>query len=113
MAVNARCIEIARNRAKARMLYNSLLRSDWVALLALPLSAGGTLGGRFADHFTFEGDLPADFALRAQAHYHVRERHCAQLKSRRQITRTYDAEFKAEPHGYRFAIPVRYHVGVC
>jgi hypothetical protein len=95
------------------MLYNRLLRPLWVALLALPLSACGTLGGLFAERFTFEGDLPADFALRAQAHYHVSEGHCAQLISRRQLTKTYETEFKAEPHGYRFAIPVSYRVGVC
>ncbi len=95
------------------MLYNRLLRPLWVALLALPLSACGTLGGLFAERFTFEGDLPADFALRAQAHYHVSEGHCAQLISRRQLTRTYETEFKSEPHGYRFAIPASYRVGVC
>src|SRR5690606_17945753 len=88
-------------------------RALYLALLTLPLSACGTLGSLFAERFTFEGDLPADFALRAQAHYHVSEGHCAQLISRRQLTRTYETEFKSEPHGYRFAIPASYRVGVC
>ncbi len=90
-----------------------LLRPLWLALLAAPLGGCGTLGSLFAERFTFEGELPADFALRAQAHYYVAESNCPGLVSRSQLTKSFETAFHSEPHGYRFAIPVGYRVGIC
>lgn len=48
-----------------------LLAHAWPALLGLLLSGCSALGSVGADTFTLEGELPADFALEAQAHYGV------------------------------------------
>ncbi|HTN31505.1 MAG TPA: hypothetical protein VL178_11865 [Pseudomonas sp.] len=95
------------------MLWRMIFRPLWLVLLATPLSACGTLGSLFAERFTFEGELPADFALRAQAHYYVTESNCPGLVSRSQLTKSFETEFKPEPHGYRFAIPASYRIGIC
>ena len=88
-------------------------RPLWLALLIAPLSGCGTLGSLFAERFTFEGELPADFALRAQAHYYVTESNCPGLVSRSQLTKSFETEFQSKPQNYRFAIPVGYRVGIC
>ena len=95
------------------MPWRMTFRPLWLALLAIPLSGCGTLGSLFAERFTFEGELPADFALRAQAHYYVTESNCPGLVSRSQLTKSFETEFQPEPHHYRFAIPVGYRVGIC
>ena len=89
------------------------LRPLCLALLIAPLSACGTLGSLFAERFTFEGELPADFALRAQAHYYVTESNCPGLVSRSQLTKSFEKDFQSEPHSYRFAIPASYRIGIC
>ena len=88
-------------------------RSIGLALLAISLSGCGTLGSLFAERFTFEGELPADFYLEAQAHYYVTESHCPGLVSRSQLTKRFETQYQSTPHNYRFAIPVSYRVGIC
>src|SRR5690606_20190979 len=95
------------------MPWRMILRPLRLALLIAPLSGCGTLGSLFAERFTFEGELPADFALRAQAHYYVTESHCPGLVSRSQLTKSFETDFHSEPHSYRFAIPASYRIGIC
>ena len=95
------------------MRISRIQRSFWLAVLAIALSGCGTLGSLFAARFTFEGELPADFALHAQAHYYVAESHCPGLVSRSQLTRSFETDFQPKSHGYRFAIPASYRIGIC
>lgn len=90
-----------------------IYRLPWLALLTISLSGCGTWGSPFAERFTFEGELPADLALEAQAHYYVTESHCPGLVSRRQLTKRFETRFQSTPQTYRFAIPASYRVGIC
>ncbi|MCG6542839.1 hypothetical protein MCB86_22440, partial [Pseudomonas sp. KSR10] len=50
---------------------NILAQRFSVCLLATALSACSSMASLTADSFTFEGQLPANFSMRAQAHYGV------------------------------------------
>jgi hypothetical protein len=80
----------------------------WPALLALTLNACSAVGSLGAESFTLEGELPADFSLKAQAHYGA-----AGTCNGGSQTKTFKADFDSEPHGYRFRIPVSYRDGIC
>lgn len=80
----------------------------WPALLGLLLSGCSALGSVGADTFTFKGELPADFALKAQAHYGASEG-CGG----RGHVETFKKDFDKAPHGYQFEIPVSYRKGLC
>ncbi|MCQ4313556.1 hypothetical protein NAV33_16920 [Pseudomonas stutzeri] len=80
----------------------------WSSLFGLLLSGCSTLGSFGADTFTFKGELPADFALKAQAHYGASEG-C----SGRGHVETFKKDFDKAPHGYQFKIPVSYRDGLC
>ena len=95
------------------MRLNRIQRPLWLTVLAISLGGCGTLGSLFAERFTFEGELPADFALHAQAHYYVAESHCPGLVSRSQLTKSFETDFQSKPHGYRFAIPASYRISIC
>ncbi|WP_234292956.1 hypothetical protein [Stutzerimonas balearica] len=60
------------------------------------------------NRFTLEGQLPANFAIRAQAHYGV-----ANGCEGRSQTRSFERDFEDAPHEYRFRIPVSYRDGLC
>ncbi|WP_313281988.1 hypothetical protein [Stutzerimonas balearica] len=60
------------------------------------------------NRFTLEGQLPANFAIRAQAHYGV-----ANSCDGRSQTRSFERDFEDTPHAYRFRIPVSYRDGLC
>ena len=74
----------------------------------LLLSACGTLGNLAGESFIFEGELPADFSLKAQAHYGV-VNDC----DGRSRVKTYETGYQSQPHQYRFKIPVHYRDGLC
>lgn len=80
----------------------------WPALLALTLNACSAVGSLGAESFTLEGELPADFSLKTQAHYGA-----AGTCNGRSQTKTFKTDFDSEPHGYRFRIPVSYRDGIC
>ncbi len=80
----------------------------WPAMLGLLLSGCSTLSSVGSDTFTLEGELPADFALEAQAHYGV-----ANGCNGRARTRSFESDFEDSPHAYRFRIPVNYRDGLC
>ncbi|WP_241786399.1 hypothetical protein [Stutzerimonas stutzeri] len=88
---------------------NCLRRAHaWPGLFGLVLSGCSALGSVGADTFTLEGELPTDFALRAQAHYGGSEG-C----SGRGHVETFKKEYDKVPHGYQFEIPVSYRDGLC
>ena len=78
------------------------------SLIGSLLTACGTLPSFSGDSFTFEGQLPANFALRAQAHYGV-----ANSCDGRSQTRSFERDFEDTPHAYQFRIPVSYRDGLC
>lgn len=87
-------------------------------ILRLPLLVatallGGcqSLGMAVGDAFTFEGDLPADFKLRAQAHYDVSNRDSCVGRPRK--SQTFENDFQPTPQHYHFRIPVSYYDGTC
>ncbi|MFI8689508.1 hypothetical protein ACIGHJ_04840 [Stutzerimonas kunmingensis] len=80
----------------------------WPALFSVLLSGCSTIGSVGADTFTLQGELPADFALKAQAHYGGSES-C----SGRGHVETFKEDYEKTPHGYRFEIPVSYREGLC
>jgi len=80
----------------------------WSALFGLLLSGCSTLGSVGADTFTLKGELPADFTLKAQAHYGGSEE-C----SDRSHVKGFKKEYEKVPHGYEFEIPVSYRDGLC
>ncbi|MEL7560764.1 hypothetical protein [Stutzerimonas chloritidismutans] len=80
----------------------------WSALFGLLLSGCSTLGSVGADTFTLKGELPADFALKAQAHYGG-SKEC----SERGHVKGFKKDYEKVPHGYEFEIPVSYRDGLC
>jgi hypothetical protein len=80
----------------------------WSALFGLLLSGCSTLGSVGADTFTLKGELPADFALKARAHYGGSEG-C----SDRGHVKGFKKDYEKVPHGYEFEIPVSYRDGLC
>ena len=77
-------------------------------MLATALSACASLASLTADSFTFEGQLPPSFSMRAQAHYGVANG----CKGRSQA-RSFESGFQDAPQQYRFKIPVSYRDGLC
>lgn len=87
---------------------HSLHTHAWPVLFGFLLSGCSTLGSVGADTFTLGGELPADFALKAQAHYGGSES-C----SGRGHVETFKEDYEKAPHGYRFEVPVSYRDGIC
>lgn len=77
-------------------------------LLGLSLSACSALGSFGGETFIFEGELPADFSLKAQAEYDVAN----ECNGSWQI-KTFQTNFEGTPQQYRFKIPVNYRSGLC
>ena len=80
----------------------------WSVMFGFLLSGCSTLGSVGADTFTLKGELPADFALKAQAHYGG-SGGC----SDRGHVKGFKKEYEKVPHGYEFEIPVSYRDGLC
>lgn len=84
-----------------------------LSLLVATALLGGcqSLGMAVGDAFIFEGDLPADFKLRAQAHYAASNRDSCVGRPRK--SQTFENDFHPIPQRYRFRIPVSYYDGTC
>jgi hypothetical protein len=87
---------------------NILAQRFSVCLLATALSACSSMATLTGDSFTFEGQLPANFSMRAQAHYGVAN----DCKGRSQA-RSFESGFQSTSQQYRFSIPVSYRDGLC
>ena len=87
---------------------HSLHTHAWPVLFGFLLSGCSTLGSAGADTFTLQGELPANFALKAQAHY-GRSENC----SGRGHVKSFKEDYEKVPHGYQFEIPVSYQDGLC
>ncbi|MBS4150817.1 hypothetical protein AUR59_019975 [Stutzerimonas balearica] len=79
-----------------------------IGLVACLLAGCGPFAPLAGESFTLEGQLPANFAIRAQAHYGV-----ANSCDGRSQTRSFERDFEDTPHAYRFRIPVSYRDGLC
>lgn len=77
-------------------------------LLGFSLSACSALGSFGGESFIFEGELPADFSLKAQAEYDA-----ADSCNGRSQSKTFKTDYESAPHQYRFKIPVNYRSGLC
>jgi len=92
-----------------KFLKNSYIRAIlWPGLLGISLSACSALGSFGGETFTLEGELPANFSLKAQAQYSV-----ANECNGRWQAKTFQSNFDSAPHQYRFKIPVNYRDGLC
>lgn len=80
----------------------------WPGLLVASLSACSALGSFGGQSFTLEGELPANFSLKAQAQYDVVNGCNGSWQ-----TKTFQSNFNNAPHPYRFKIPVSYRDGLC
>lgn len=80
----------------------------WSGLLGISLSACSALGSFGGETFTLEGELPANFSLKAQAQYSV-----ANECNGRWQAKTFQSNFDSAPHQYRFKIPISYRDGLC
>jgi len=80
----------------------------WPGLLGISLSACSALGSFGGESFTLEGELPANFSLKAQARYSV-----ANECNGRWQAKTFQSNLDSAPHQYRFKIPVSYRDGLC
>jgi hypothetical protein len=80
----------------------------WLGLLALPLSACSSLGNLGGESFTLAGELPANFFIKAQAHYYV-----ANDCDGRSQAKSFSNDFKTQAQPYSFDIPVNYRDGLC
>jgi hypothetical protein len=83
-------------------------RLFWISMLGLSLSACNSLSPLSGERFTLEGELPANFSLKAQAHYGV-----ANGCDGRSQAKSFGTDFKNDPQQYRFSIPVSYREGLC
>lgn len=93
---------------RSRWLSNHIRSSILWPLLTLPLSACSSMAAVTGDSFALEGQLPADFSIKAQAHYGV-----ANGCDGRSQAKSFESGFEDEPQHYRFAIPVSYRDGLC
>ena len=92
-----------------KFLKNSYIRAIlWPGLLGISLSSCSALGSFGGETFTLEGELPANFSLKAQAQYSV-----ANECNGRWQAKTFQSNFDSAPHQYRFKIPVSYRDGLC
>jgi hypothetical protein len=89
-------------------MQTELVRLLGLSFLATALSACGSLASLTGNSFTFEGQLPPDFSMRAQAHYGV-----ANGCEGRSQARSFESGFQDTPQQYRFSIPVSYRDGLC
>ncbi|MBC8648861.1 hypothetical protein GYM54_15150 [Pseudomonas sp. MTM4] len=80
----------------------------WPCLLATSLSACSALGSLGGEIFTFEGELPPNFSLKAQAEYDV-----ANECSGRSQVKTFEQDYGKSSQQYRFKVPVNYRFGLC
>ena len=80
----------------------------WPGLLGLSLSACSSLSQVAGESFTLEGELPANFSLKAQAHYGV-----ANGCDGRSQAKSFESGFQIDLQQYRFTIPVSYREGLC
>lgn len=80
----------------------------WISMLGLMLSACSSLSPLGGERFTLEGELPANFSLKAQAHYGV-----ANGCDGRSQAKSFERGFQSDPQHYRFSIPVSYREGLC
>ncbi|MBA1276353.1 hypothetical protein G7023_01150 [Pseudomonas stutzeri] len=80
----------------------------WPCLLATSLSACSALGSLGGETFTFEGELPPNFSLKAQAEYDV-----ANECSGRSQVKTFERDYGKSSQQYRFKVPVNYRFGLC
>ncbi|WP_417662802.1 hypothetical protein [Pseudomonas sp.] len=80
----------------------------WLPLLGVSLSACSSLAPLTGERFTLEGELPANFSLKAQAHYGV-----ANNCDGRSQARSFESDFQSGPQQYSFNIPVSYRDGLC
>jgi len=93
---------------KPGFLSASLQRLLCIGLLSLPLSACSSLGAMGGESFTLEGELPANFSLKAQAHYGV-----ANGCDGRSQAKSFESGFQKDTQQYSFDIPVSYRAGLC
>lgn len=80
----------------------------WPGLLGLSLSACSSLSSLAGESFTLEGELPANFSLKAQAHYGV-----ANGCDGRRQAKSFETGFQSDPQQYQFTIPTSYRDGLC
>lgn len=80
----------------------------WPGLLVASLSTCSALGSFGGQTFTLEGELPANFSLKAQAQYDVVSGCNGSWQ-----TKTFQSNIDSAPHPYRFKIPVNYRDGLC
>lgn len=90
---------------KAKLIRTLLCPS----LLGLSLSACSSLSPLIGESFTLEGALPADFSLKAQAHYGVANG----CDGGRRQAKSFESGFQNNMQQYRFTIPVSYRDGLC
>ena len=83
-------------------------RLFWISMLGLSLSACSSLSPLGGERFTLEGELPADFSLKAQAHYGV-----ANGCDGRSQAKSFETDFQSDPQQYQFTIPTSYREGLC
>lgn len=83
----------------------------WLAFIAL--AGCSAMSALTEETFTFQGDLPKNFGLRAQAHYYSVDKGCS--VSRRALLREFETEpmFENKERHYQFEIPVSYRTGTC
>lgn len=80
----------------------------WPGLIGLTLSACSSYSSLASESFTLEGELPANFSFKAQAHYGV-----ANGCDGRSQAKSFESGFLSDPQQYRFTIPVSYREGLC
>lgn len=85
-----------------------LTRLLGLSLLATALGACNSMASLTGESFTFEGQLPPDFSIKAQAHYGV-----ANGCDGRSQARSFESGFQDGPQQYRVKIPVSYRDGLC
>jgi hypothetical protein len=85
-----------------------LVRLLGLPVIATALSACNSLASLTGESFTFEGQLPPDFSIKAQAHYDV-----ANSCDGRSQARSFESGYQSGPQQYRFTIPVSYRDGLC
>ena len=96
------------NPMRSRWPSNHIRNSIVWPLLALSLSACNSIAALTGDSFTPEGQLPADFSIKAQAHYGV-----ANGCDGRSQAKSFESGFQDDPQHYSFTIPVSYRDGLC
>lgn len=94
---------------KLRALAQSLISLLPIGLLGLSLSACVGFNPLSDNSFTLKGELPANFSLKAQAHYDV-VNSCVNGRSK---AKSFTTEFQSTPQQYNFDIPVSYRDGLC